>query len=70
MGVRRRLVPEREVESMFQLLSRLGFRFDGPVDIRSDGVTFYPKGEAPGNDFDDWQAKDADRERSPHSPQA
>ena len=66
MSARRRLVPEREVKSMYELLKELGMRLDGPVDIRSDGVTFYPMGAKVGNDFDDWQAKDTDRERAAH----
>lgn len=62
MSARRRLVPMREIREVLETLREFGVPV-GPVDIRSDGVTVYPPGTSVGNDFDDWQAKDADRER-------
>lgn len=60
MTAKRRLVPESEVESMYALLKRLGALPEGgAVDIRSDGVTFFPPDKTPGNDYDRWKAKDA-----------
>lgn len=49
MTAKRRLVPESEVESMVALLERLKVMpRGGAVDIRSDGVTFYPPEQTPG----------------------
>ena len=66
MTARRRLIPEAEVKSMFELLTQLGIPLGGPVDIRADGVTFYPPTQSPGNDVDRWFAKqDENRDRHP-----
>jgi len=64
MTARRRLVPESEVESMAALLERLGLMpKGGAVDIRADGVTFYPPGSAAGSLYDRYKAKkDKDRD--------
>jgi len=64
MTAKRRLVRTEEVEEMFNLLKRLGVQVGGPVDIRSDGVTFYPPNQAPGNELDRWLAQDKNRGRS------
>ena len=64
MTAKRRLVPTAEVEAHITLLRKFGVPI-GAVDIRSDGVTIYPPGQAPapGNDFDQWLSQDADRDR-------
>ena len=64
MTAKRRLVPEAEVRSMFHLLREIGAPIGGPIDIRADGVTFYPPNQQPGNDVDRWFAKqDENRDR-------
>lgn len=67
MTAKRRLVPEDEVESMFRLLTQLGVQIGGAVDIRSDGVTFYPPNQSPGNAYDAWKAKDKNSDRPARS---
>ncbi len=62
MTARNRLVSTAEVEKHVSLLRKLGIAI-GAVDIRADGVTIYPPKESPGNDFDQWLQKDADRDR-------
>lgn len=62
MTAKRRLVPESEVESMVALLERLKVMpRGGAVDIRADGVTFYPPDQTPGTEYDRWKAKEARR---------
>ena len=71
MTAKRRLVSRDEVKALAQTLRDLGCTLDGPIDIRADGVTFYPKGEAPptpGNDFERWQAQDARRDENARRP--
>lgn len=62
MTAKRRLVPTAEVEKHIELLRRLGVQI-GAIDIRADGVTVYPPAQAPGNDFDRWDAQDSHRDR-------
>lgn len=63
MTAKRRLVPASEVEEMHALLKRLGVQLGGPVDIRADGVTFYPPANNPGTEYDRYRAKkDANRD--------
>lgn len=62
MTARRRLVPESEVASMAETLRRLGFKLDGPVDIRADGVTFHPAAESGGDAYEKWARKNPDRD--------
>lgn len=63
MTARRRLVPLSEVEEALDFLRRKGIAFSG-VDIRSDGVTFFPANHDAGNGYDRWKAKDQDRDRT------
>jgi hypothetical protein len=59
---KRRLVPTAEVEEHIELLRRLGVQI-GAVDIRADGVTFYPPANNPGTAYDRFRAtKDANRD--------
>lgn len=62
MTARRRLVPEREVVSMAETLRALGFKLDGPVDIRADGVTFHPATQPQGDAYEQWARKNAGRD--------
>lgn len=62
MTARRRLVPEKEVRSMAELLRSLGLKLDGPVDIRADGVTFYPANTKPGDAYERWSQDNPDRD--------
>lgn len=57
MTAKRRLVPKTEVKEMIDFLRAEGFILSGAVDIRADGVTFYPPHQTPGNDYDKWKAK-------------
>jgi hypothetical protein len=67
MTAKRRLVPEREVKSVLDLLKAYGIDPKTVViDIRADGVTFSPPAEKPGNAYDSWKAKDKSRDRPPH----
>lgn len=66
MTAKRRLVPITEVKEMLDFLRREGFALGGQVDIRSDGVTFYPPAAVPtGNAYDQWKAQDQNRDRPP-----
>ena len=56
MTAKRRLVPQSEVKEMLDFLRREGFQFAG-VDVRADGVTFFPANESPGNAYDAWKNK-------------
>lgn len=58
MTAKRRLVPLSEVKEAMEFLRREGLEI-GAVDIRSDGVTFWPPathGEQ--SAYDRWKAKD------------
>ena len=57
MTAKRRLVPTIEVKEMLDFLRGEGFHFSA-VDVRTDGVTFYPEAQAPRNDYDRWKSKD------------
>lgn len=57
MTAKRRLVPKSEVKEMLDFLRAEGFSFSGPVDIRTDGVTFYPANQNAGNEYDRWKAQ-------------
>ena len=61
MTAKRRLVPEGEVKGMVELMQSLGLRF-GAVEVRADGVVFHPANESPGDDYDNWQRKNARRD--------
>lgn len=62
MTARRRLIPEREVQSMATLLRTMGFRLDGPVEISSDRVVFHPAGESGGDAYERWSRENPDRD--------
>lgn len=62
MTTRRRLVPESEVRRVLELFREHGLPI-GAVDIRSDGVTIHPPADRAGNTYDQWKAKDQNRER-------
>lgn len=47
---------------MAETLRRLGFKLDGPVDIRADGVTFHPAAESGGDAYEKWARKNPDRD--------
>lgn len=47
---------------MAELLRSLGFKLDGPVDIRADGVTFHPSAESGRDDYARWSRENADRD--------
>ena len=63
MSARNRLVSNAELDRVLGKLRELGVQI-GAVDIRADGVTVYPPAQTPGNDFDRWQAQDANRDRA------
>ena len=62
MSAKRRLVPEKEVKSMAELLRQMGFRLDGPIEIRSDSVVFHPAAESGGDAYEQWSRKNAGRD--------
>lgn len=62
MTAKRRLVPEREVKSMAELLRSLGFRLDGPIEVRADGVVFHPAADSGGDAYEQWSRKNAGRD--------
>lgn len=67
MTAKRRLVPEQEVEGMAALLERLGLMpRGGPVDIRADGVTFYPPQPGSESAYDRWKLLDQGNDRPSH----
>ena len=52
---------------MLDFLKGEGLPLGGPVDIRSDGVTFYPaESTAPGNAYDRWKAVEAEKDFPAH----
>lgn len=57
------LVRTEEIERVIGVLRAQGVQI-GAVDIRRDGLTVHPPESKPGNDFDRWMAKDANRDRS------
>lgn len=70
MTAARRLLPKLEIdEALDKALAFMRANPDvGGVDIRSDGVTVFPKSEnRAGSAFDVWQAKDKNRDRSSRS---
>lgn len=62
MTARRRLLPENEIRSAIELLRELGIE-PGAVDVRSDGITVYPKNEGQGSAFDAWKASKPNSDR-------
>lgn len=62
MTAKRRLVPEKEVKSMAELLRTMGFRLDGPIEIRGDSVVFHPAIESEGDMYAQWSRKNAGRD--------
>jgi len=63
MTARRRLVPEKEVISMATTLRALGFKLDGPVEVRGDGVVFHPANQSQGQDkYERWTRENPDRD--------
>ena len=62
MTARRRLVPEREVESMHALLKRLGCKLDGPIEVGSDRVVFHPTPDSGGDAYERWSRENKDRD--------
>ena len=66
MTAARRLLPKSEIdEALEKALAFMRANPDvGGVDIRSDGVTVFPKSEnRAGSAFDAWKAKDKVRDR-------
>lgn len=63
MTARRRLLPESEIRSAIELLRELGLE-PGAVDVRSDGITVYPKNEGQGSAFDAWKKNQSNPERT------
>lgn len=63
MTAKRRLVPVSEVKEMLDFLRKEQIDFAG-VDIRADGVTFFPANAALGNAYDAWK-KEPGRDRNP-----
>lgn len=66
MTARRRLVPENEIRSAIELIRELGIE-PGAVDVRSDGITIYPKDNGQGGAFDAWKASQSDADRPSRS---
>jgi hypothetical protein len=62
MTAKRRLVPEKEVRSMAELLRGMGFRLDGPVEIRADSVVFHPANESAGDAYEQWSRENKGRD--------
>lgn len=62
MTAKRRLVPEREVKSMAELLRSMGFQLDGPVEIRADGVVFHPAADSGGDAYERWSRENKGRD--------
>lgn len=62
MTARRRLLPESEIRSAIELLRELGVE-PGAVDVRTDGITVYPKNEGQGSAYDAWKAKQQNPDR-------
>ena len=63
MTARRRLVPEKEVISMATTLRALGFKLDGPVEVRGDGVVFHPANQSRVEDeYEQWSRKNTGRD--------
>lgn len=60
---KRRLVPEREVASMAQTLRAMGFKLDGPIEVRADGVVFHPANQSRVEDvYERWTRENPDRD--------
>jgi hypothetical protein len=59
---KRRLVPEKEVRSMAELLRTMGFRLDGPVEIRADSVVFHPMHDSGGDAYERWSRENKGRD--------
>lgn len=66
MTAKRRLLPENEIRSAIELLRELGIE-PGAVDVRSDGITVYPKNEGKGTAFDAWKANQSNSDRAARS---
>lgn len=63
MSAKRRLVPEREVKSMAELLRGMGFNLNGPIEVRSDGVVFHPANHEQGTDkYEKWSRANKGRD--------
>lgn len=62
MTAKRRLLPESEIRSAIELLRELGIE-PGAVDLRSDGITIFPKTESTGSAFDAWKASKPNPDR-------
>lgn len=63
MTARRRLVPLAEVKEAMDFLRKEGVSIAG-VDIRADGVTFYPPNQGGANAYDRWKSQDKNGPRS------
>lgn len=68
MTAKRRLVPLSEVKEALDFLRKEQIDFAG-VDIRADGVTFFPANAAPGNAYEAWK-KEPSRDRHSRRPRA
>lgn len=66
MTAKRRLIPENEIRSAIELLRELGIE-PGAVDLRTDGITVYPKDKGQGSAFDAWKASKPNIDRSARS---
>lgn len=77
MTAKRRLVPLSEVKTAMDFLKREGLAI-GAVDIRTDGVTFFPpthgrsqtKAQEQETAYDRWKAQDNGNARPAHRSQA
>lgn len=67
MTAKRRLVPLTEVKEALDLLRQEGLTI-GSVDIRSDGVTFFPPNQTGGSAYDRWKAQDKGNVPPAHRP--
>lgn len=65
MTAKRRLVPLAEVKEALDFLRKEGVSIAG-VDIRVDGVTFYPPNQGGASAYDRWKAQDKGNARPPH----
>jgi len=62
MTARRRLVPESEVKRMAEMLRAMGFRLDGPIEVRTDGVVFHRSAESGGDAYERWSRENKGRD--------
>jgi len=59
---KRRLVPEREVRGIANLLREMGFKLDGPIEVRTDGVVFHPSADSGMDEYERWSRANSGRD--------